>query len=211
SYAFDPVNDLHVNLMILSTGSGNIPPGTIQQMNFAPREDEIVINWTWEYRKATVIDGLFEFRIDISYGVVDHNFTNSSYFELEFPKEKDDSGGVLAGLPGGPMVIGILAVLVIAVVVIFYRRSRAAYPAGYRAPPGPPRKRAKPRKEKKLSKKQRKALMEAEKNMPPPRGPRSPDRTPMPGRGPPGSGAPPPQGPGAPRGAPRPGTARPRR
>jgi len=209
SYNFDPVNDLQVNLEILTTGSGNIPPGTIKQMNFAPREEEIVINWTWEYRKSTVTDGLFEFKIDISYGVTDHNYTNSSFFELEFPKGKQDSSGLLGDLNATYLLIGVLVIVGI-VVAVFWRRSRAAYPPGYQAPRGPPKKAARKPKQKKLSKKQKRALMEAEKNMPPPGGPRSPDRTPMPGRGPPGSGAPPPQGPGAPRGAPGPGTARPR-
>jgi hypothetical protein len=211
SYAVDPENDLIVGLSIQTTGSGNIPASTIRRMNFAPREEEIVINWTWDYKKSVVTDGLFEFKIDISYGVVGHNYTNSSFFELEFPKQKKDDTGVLGGM--SLMQVGIIAVLIIAgVAIVFWRRSRTSYYSGYADPRGPP-KRPKKAKKPKLSKKQKK-MIAAKKGMPPPGSPpRSPDRTPMPGRGPPGGGAPPPRAPGAPRGAPRPGpsSARPRR
>jgi hypothetical protein len=178
-------------------------------MNFAPRDDEIVINWTWEYKKASVVDGLFEFKIDISYGVSGRNYTNSSFFELEFPKQKQEDTGLLGGMD--PLFLGmVILIIVVAVAIIFWRRSRASYPPGYMAPRGPP-KRPKKAKKPKMSKKQKKAMLEAKKGLPPPGNkPRSPDRTPMPGRAPPGGGAPPPGAPGAPRGAPRPGTARPR-
>ncbi len=210
SYAVDPENDLIIGLTIQTTGTGTIPPDTIKRMNFAPRENEIVVNWTWEYKKSIVTDGLFEFKIDISYGVPGRNYTNSSFFELEFPKEKQEETGLLGGID--PLYIGVIVALIVVVVaVVFWRRSRTAYPPGYMAPRGPPRKPKKAKKPK-MSRKQRKA-MEAKKGLPPPgKTPRSPDRTPMPGRGPPGNGAPPPRAPGAPRGSPRPGTnnARPR-
>jgi hypothetical protein len=209
SYGVDPQNDLLINLEILSTGASTIPPGTIKQMNFAPREDEIIINWTWEYRKATVTDGLFEFRIDISYGVTGHNYTNSSFFEIEFPKEKESTGGLFGGVD--PMLVYLaIGALAVVLIVVFVRRSRAPYPSGYQMP-SRPAKRPKAPKKKKMSKKQKKAMLEAKKGVPPPGSPRSPDRTPMPGRGPPNGGAPPPRGPGAPHGSPQPGGARPRR
>jgi hypothetical protein len=215
SYAVDPENDLTINLEILTTGTGSIPTTTIRQMNFAPREDEIVVNWTWEFRKSNVVDGLFEFKIDVSYGVDERNYTNSSFFEVEFPKEKKDDTGLLGGI--SPLYLGVvLLVAVVAIGFVFWRRSRASYPAGYVDPRGPPRKAKRPKRPKKakkakLSKREREAMMRAEKGGPPKgRPPRSPDRAPMPGGRPPG-GAPPPRSPGSPSGSPRPGAARPRR
>jgi len=202
TYAVDPATDLKINLEIVPSGTGTIPAGTIERMNFNPRESEIIINWTWNYKKSQVTNGLFEFRIDVSYGVTGHNYTNSSFYELEFPKTKDDSGGILSG--SNAMYLGIVGVLVVAgVAVAFWRRSRTPYPP-YMAAQRPQRP-----KKKKMSKKDKKAMMRAKQGVPPPGSPRSPDRTPMPGRGPPSSGAPPPRAPGAPRGAPRPGSARP--
>lgn len=209
SYGVDPPNDLIVNLEIVTTGTGNIPPGTIQQMNFNHKEDGIIINWTWDYRKSTVIDGLFEFKIDVSYGVTGHNYTNSSFYELKFPKEKDNTGGFLTGNNLTYLLVGVVA-LVLVIAVIFWRRSQAPYPSGYPRPTGPPRKPKKAKKPK-MSKAQKKAMMEANKGMPPPPPRAPPNKSPMPGRGPPGGAPPPPRAPGAPRGAPKPGTARPRR
>ena len=156
SYGVDPPNDLIINLEIRSTGTTNIPPGTIKQMNFNPKEDEIVVNWTWEYRKSTVIDGLFEFKIDISYGVPGHNYTNSSFFELKFPKAEETAGGFLQGGNLTFLLVGVVAaVLVIA--IVFWRRSRAPYPSGYQRHPGPSSK-PKMAKKPKMSRAQKKAM-----------------------------------------------------
>ena len=200
----DPKSDLHINLDIVPT-SGTVRPESIVKMNFLNRETEYLINWTWDYKTGEYVDGLYEFRIDVSYGVIGHNYTNSTFIELVFPKEKGQGGTLTVTQLG--MYGGIIAVIVIvAVVLILRRRAPGGYPPGYF--PGPrarPRKAGKP----KLSKAEKRAR---KKGLPPPaRGPPSPDRTPMPGRGPAGGRGSPVKVPGGPQGAPPTGSARPRR
>ncbi len=207
----DPAEKLVYNLQIITSGGKVVKQSQIKEESFAPDEEKVIVNWSWDYKKAgEVVDGLYEFKLDVSYGVYGVNYTNSSFYEVEFPKGQQSDTGFLDGFNTLYLVIAIVAVLVAVVAFMFLRRSRSSYPPGYMAPRGPP-KRGKPPKKKKLSKKEQRQIMAARGSPPPPRGPRSPDRTPMPGRGPPGGGAPPPKAPGAPRGAPKPGTGRPRR
>lgn len=208
----DPAEKLIYNLQIITSGGKTVKASQIKEESFAPDEEKVIVNWSWDYKKAgELVDGLYEFKLDVSYGVYGVNYTNSSFYEVTFPKGEQSDSGFFTGFNSW-YIVGLLVVaLVVVVAVLFVRRSRASYPVGYRDPRGPPRGRPPKKKEKKLSKRQKRAIMEAERSPPPPRGPRSPDRTPMPGRGPPGGGPPPQKAPGAPRGAPKPGTARPRR
>jgi hypothetical protein len=210
----DKKEDLKVNLQIIpSSGSTTIHPSDIQRMNFNIREppySDILVNWTWDYKHDNPVDGLYEFKIDVSYGVLNHNYTNSTFVELQFPKESGGSSGVL----GQPWFIGLLVVLVLGGIgVAMYLRRRSgtgvSYPPPYGFPPGA-KVRAKPPKAKKpkMSRAEKRAMKAARgKGGPPPRGPAAPpraptpDRTPMPGRAPPGARGPPPQG-RPPQGAP---------
>ena len=206
----DPREKLYFGLEITTAGGKLVKASQITQESFAPDEEKILINWSWDFKKAPeAIDGLYEFKIDVSYGVYGINYTNSSFYEVTFPEKNKESDGFLSGFNTTFLAVAIIIVVIVAVVaVVFWRRSRAAYPMGYMDPRGPPKRPKKP----KMSRKQKKAMMQARNGMPPPGGPpRSPDRTPMPGRAPPGGGAPPPKAPGAPHGSPHPGTARPRR
>jgi hypothetical protein len=236
----DKKEELKVNLEIIpSTGSTTIHPSDIQRMNFNIREppnSDILVNWTWEYAHSDPVDGLYEFKIDVSYGVLNHNYTNSTFVELQFPKAGRSSSGIL----GSTWFIGLLVVLVLAVIgVAMYWKKRTGtgggyppppygYPAGARMPRKPPKaKKHKPSKAEKMAIKAAKARgappPPARAPPPPPRGPLPQDRTPMPGRAPPGvrgppHGAPPqgrppqgrpPQG-RPPQGRPPPGMAPPR-
>jgi hypothetical protein len=208
--AVDPAEEMYFTLGITTSGGNIVKPGQIVEESFAPDEDKVLINWSWDYKKSSPTDGLFEFKVDVSYGVYGINYTNSTFFELQFPKEKGEDGGFFTG-SSMMMWLGILAVVVIlaAVVILFYQRSRTPYPTGYQMPRGPPMPK-KPKK--KMSRKEKKRMEAAKRAQGRPGGsPPSPDRTPMPGKGSPGHGAPPPRGPGAPHGSPRPSTARPRR
>jgi hypothetical protein len=204
----DPKTDLLINLDIVPS-SGTIRPDSIVKMNFLNKETEYLINWTWDYTTGEYVDGLFEFRIDVSYGVIGHNYTNSTFVELTFPKEKKQGAtltttqiGVIAGLAAVAAVVAIVLVI----------KQRSSTPRGY--PPGyGPRPKPKKAKKPKLTRAEKAARKKAKKKgLPPPaRGPPSPDRTPMPGRAPPGARRHPTKVPGRPQGAPPTGSARPRR
>ncbi|MCK5253572.1 MAG: hypothetical protein KAQ96_11495 [Thermoplasmata archaeon] len=209
----DPKEKLIFGLEITTAGGRLVKASQITQESFAPDEEKVLINWSWDYKKAPeATDGLYEFKIDVSYGVYGINYTNSSFYEVTFPEQKKEADGLFTDFNTTFLAVAIIIAVIVAVVaVVFWRRSRAAYPMGYMDPRGPP-KRPKKAKKPKMSKKQKKAMMQTRNGMPPPGGPpQSPDRTPMPGRAPPGGGAPPPKAPGAPHGSPHPGTARPRR
>ena len=208
----DPREKLIFGLEITTAGGRLVKPSQISQESFAPDEEKVLINWSWDYKKAPeATDGLYEFKIDVSYGVYGINYTNSSFYEVIFPEKEKEADGFLTGFNTTFLAVAIIIAVVAVVAVVFWRRSRAAYPMGYMDPRGPP-KRPKKAKKPKMSKKQKKAMMQARNGMPPPGGPpQSPDRTPMPGRAPRGGGAPPPKAPSAPQGSPHPGTARPRR
>jgi hypothetical protein len=208
----DPTEKLYFNMEIIGSGGKIVKPSQIVQESFAPDEEKILINWSWDYKKSDLaVDGLYEFKLDVSYGVFGINYTNSSFYEVTFPEASKDNGDLFGGFNIVYLYIIIAVGIIVPLAFIFVRRSRTPYPRGYPMQQRPP-KRPKVKKPKMLSKRKQKALMKAQRGVPPPQGhPRSPDRTPMPGRGPPGSGAPPPKGPGAPHGSPRPGTARPRR
>jgi hypothetical protein len=224
----DYKNELLVNLDIIPSSGGTVKPSTIEQVNFNIKETEIMINWSWDWRRNTVADGLYEFRIDISYGVIDHNYTNSSFIELKFPKEKGKDSPISSTQI---MIIVIVLAVMIAVVLFIARRGRTRdYYDEYYPRRGAPARPPKPKK--KLTRAEKKA---AKKAGPPPER----KRTPMPGQRPNGRGPPPKRGPGgpprgppkggprkapngAPRGAPRgpprgpsrgppPGSSRPRR
>jgi hypothetical protein len=199
----DHKNQLKVNLDIIPGSGGTVRPSTIEQMNFNVKEAEIMINWSWDWSKNTVADGLFEFRIDVSYGVIDHNYTNSSFIELKFPKEKKKDSPISSTQV---MIIVIVAAVMIAVVLFIARRGRTGdYYDEYYPRRGAPARPA-PAKKRKPTRAERKA---AKRAAPPP----EPKRTPMPGRRPDGRGPPPKRPPGSPprgppRGPPRNGPAR---
>jgi len=138
-----------------------------------------------------VVDGLFELRIDVSYGVIGHNYTNATFVELEFPKQRQEE----PPLTSTEMMYGaILAIIIVAIVgYAVYKRSSTGYPRGYgRGPyPPPPPPKKKRAKKPKLTKAQKKAMKKGLPPSAPPRGPPQPGRTPMPGQGPKGARAPP--------------------
>jgi hypothetical protein len=207
----DPTEKLLYNLQIIGSGGRFVRASQITQDSFAPDDEKVLVNWTWDYKKADeVMDGLYEFKLDVSYGVFGVNYTNSSFYEVTFPEDKRDDDGLFTGFRMVYLYLAIGAVVAV-IIVLFVLRSRAPYPRGYPTMGRPP-KRAKPPKKKKPSRKERKAMKKAKRGLPPPAGPPpSPDRSPMPGRGQPHGGAPPPRSPGAPHGSPQPGAARPRR
>ena len=166
----DPKEKLKINLDIMTSAGKLVKRSQITQESFAPDEEKVLVNWSWAFKKADeVTDGLFEFKLDVSYGVYGVNYTNSSFYEVVFPKNKNDEDGLLTGFNTWYLAI-ILIVAVVAVVgVLFIRRSRTSYPAGYTRPRRHPKKRAK--KSKVPSRKERKMMMEAKNGAPPPRGP----------------------------------------
>ncbi len=186
----DPREKLIIGLSIMPSGGNPVGANTIEVESFAPGEEEIMINWSWDYKKSNAIDGLYEFKIDVSYGVYGINYTNSSFFEVTFPKDKQE-GSALPVSTNMLLAIIIIAVLAIVGVVLYMQRQRTAYPAGPYGARGPSRgpKKTKKAKKPKMTRAQKKAM---KKGHPPPGGPpRSPDRTPMPGRPPSGAGPPP--------------------
>ncbi len=194
----DPAEQLHFSLSIIPSGGTPVGAYTIARESFAPTDEHVVVNWSWDYKKSQPVDGLYEFRIDVSYGVYGINYTNSSFYEVNFPKEQKEET-FLAISTGLIIGIVIIAVLAIVGVVLFMRRRSAAYPPGYHGPRGPPPKPKKAKKPK-MTRAQKKAM---KKRAPPPGAPpRSPDRTPMPGRAPPGARPPPPGVPPKPHAAP---------
>lgn len=203
----DPREKLIINLLIMPSGGNPVGSNTITVESFAPGEEELLINWSWDYKKSKAIEGLYEFKIDVSYGVYGINYTNSSFYEVTFPKKSQEEP-MLAVSTNLLIGIVIIAVLAVVGVVLFMRRQRAAYPAGPYGARGPPRKPMRAKKPK-MTRAQKKAM---KKGHPPPGGPpRSPDRTPMPGR-PPSSAGPPPKGaPPQYQGSPGTGSPRPRR
>ena len=184
----DPKEKLIIGLSIIPSGRNPVDASTITVESFAPDDEKVLINWSWDY-KGNAIDGLYEFKIDVSYGVYGINYTNSSFYEVTFPKEAQDEPLLAISTN---LLIGIVIIAVLAVVglVLFMRRQRAAYPAGPYGARGAPRK-PKRAKKPRMTRAQKKAM---KKGHPPPGGPPpSPDRTPMPGR-PPSSAGPPPKG-----------------
>ncbi len=185
----DPREKLIINLEIIPSGGRAVGASTIMVESFNQSEEQVLIMWSWDYKQSNAVEGLYEFKIDVSYGVYGINYTNSSFYEVLFPKETQE-GSALPVSTNLLIGIVIIAVLAIVGVALFMRRQRAAYPAGPYGARGPPRKRKRAKKPK-MSRAQKKAM---KKGHPPPGGPpHSPDRTPMPGR-PPSSAGPPPKG-----------------
>ena len=188
----DPAEQLHYSLSIIPSGGNPIGANLIVQESFAPTEEQIVVNWSWDYKKSQPTDGLYEFKIDVSYGVFGINYTNSSFYEVTFPKDKSEAAALPISMN---LLIGIIAIVAIAIIgaYLFTRRRAAAYDYEYYGTRGPPPKKKKPAKAK-PSWAQKRAMKKAKKKgkgAPPPGAPpRSPDRTPMPGKAPP-PGAPP--------------------
>jgi hypothetical protein len=186
----DPAEKLHYSFSIIPSGGNPVGANLIERESFAPTEDDVVINWSWDYKKSKPTDGLYEFRIDVSYGVYGINYTNSSFYEVKFPKEEGE-GSALAVSTNLLIGVVVIAVLAIVGVVLFMRRRSAAYPPGYYGTRGPPPRR--PAKPKRSWAQNRAAKKAMKRGGPPPSAPpRSPDRTPMPGRAPPGARPPPP-------------------
>jgi hypothetical protein len=210
----DAKSELKINLDIITPSGTIVASNLIEQMNLQYKEvsGENIINWTWDYKRMDVLDGLFELRIDVSYGVIGHNYTNSSYEEIEFPKEKESGGFQLTSQ--NMMIIGAIAGVALVVVVLALRMSGSRYPGPYPGR-GPPRPRPRKGKKPKLSKAEKRARKKGKGAPPPPAGPRPPQpgRTPMPGRAPPGARGPPSRVPRGQQGAgaAKVGTPRPRR
>jgi hypothetical protein len=179
----DAKSELHINLDIVTSTGSPAPQDTIERMNFQFKEPtgENIINWSWDWRKLEVSDGLFEFKIDVSYGVLGKNYTNSSYVEIAFPKEKR-SGSALT--PNQMYMIIVIVAVVLVVAGVWWRRRT---PRGYSRYPrgrGPPPRRARRKPSRAERKALKKGLPPPAKTPPPARGP-SAGRTPMPGRAPP--------------------------
>jgi hypothetical protein len=205
----DPAEQLMYSFSIIPSGGNPVGANLITRESFAPTEDEVVINWSWDYKKSHPTDGLFEFKIDVSYGVFGINYTNSSFYEVKFPKGQDEDSGIAVSsnlLVG----IGVIVILAILGVVLVMRRRSEAYPPGYYGARGPPPKgRPKPKGSWARSRAAKKAM---KRGGPPPGPPsRSPDRTPMPGKAPPTGRAPPPGAPPKPHAATGSRPPRPRR
>jgi len=185
----DPKEKLIIGLSIIPAGGNPVGANTIVQENFNQTDEQVLIMWSWDYKKSNAVEGLYEFKIDVSYGVYGINYTNSSFYEVIFPKEaKEDP--ILELSTNLLIIIVMIAVMAVVGVVLFMRRQGAAYPAGAYGMRGPSRKPMRAKKSK-MTRAQKKAM---KKGRPPSRGPpRSPDKTPMPGR-PPSSAGPPPKG-----------------
>jgi hypothetical protein len=203
----NPKTDLHVNLEILPSGAGSVKPDHYTQMNFVVRETEYIINWSWDWKRSQVSDGLFEFKLDVSYGVLGNNYTNSSFFELKFPKEERAETWLSSTAMIG-IAVSIIAIVAVVGFLVYRRNSAMGTPYGYPRGRGPPPRAPHRAKKPKLTRAQKKAM---KKGGPPPGGRPPNGRTPMPGHGPPGPHTPPSgMPPGKPR-SPSAGTARPRR
>lgn len=188
----DPKEKLIIGLSISPSGGNPVGSETIVVESFAPDEEKVLINWSWDYKKSKAIEGLYEFKIDVSYGVYGINYTNSSFYEVTFPKQAQE-GSALPVSTNQLIAIAIIAIIAVVGVVLYMQKQRTAYPAGPYGARGPSRrpKRAMKPKKPKITRAQKKAM---KKGRPPSGGPpRSPDRTPMPGR-PPSSAGPPPKG-----------------
>ena len=210
----DKKQDLKVNLEIIPSSGTAIHASDIVRVNFNIREpplSDILVNWTWNYQHEDHIDGLYEFKIDVSYGVLNVNYTNSTFVELQFPKQSGSGSGVL----GETWFIGLLVVLVLAGIgVAMYWKKRTSTGGGYAPPPygfpaGAKAHRKPPKAKKHKPSRAEKAAMKAARARgapppargapppargappPPPRAPHPQDRTPMPGRAPPGARGPP--------------------
>jgi hypothetical protein len=203
----DPREKLIINLEIIPSGGRAVGASTIMVESFNQSDEQVLIMWSWDYKQSNAVEGLYEFKIDVSYGVYGINYTNSSFYEVLFPKETQE-GSTLPVSTNMLLGLVIIAVLAIVGVALFMRRQRAAYPAGPYGARGPPRKRQKAKKPK-MTRAQKKAM---KKGHPPPGGPpHSPDRTPMPGRPPSGAGPPPKGAPPQYQGSSATGAPRPRR
>jgi hypothetical protein len=237
----DPLAELNTKLTIVpSTGaSAKVSPKDVRIITTTETVvnsyNGWIINYTWAFRKSRATDGTYEFKLDCSYGVAGVNYTNSTFFDLQFPKEaaktsffKKTSNLAATG--------GLIAAIAIIAVVFVWRR-RTAYPRyarayggrpprGYYGRPAPPP--ARPPKPPKVSRwgrkgKERSVMAKgamAPQGAPPPRGmppqrrpegrappsPQGPIRGPMPAGMPAAAAARPP--PRTPEGRPMPPPAR---
>jgi hypothetical protein len=157
-----------------------------------------VINYTWEWKRSRATDGTYEFKLDCSYGVLGINYTNTSAFDLKFPREQQRAGFFAKRTNLYGFIVAIAIAAAIGGVLIWRRRT--AYPRyargyggrpprGYYGRPAPPP--AKPPKVRRWGRKGKErpvVAMGAKASQgapgtPPPRG-RPPQRRPE-GRAPP--------------------------
>lgn len=207
----DPQTELYVSLGIFG-GTTAVHDEHVKRMRFDIGDTEILVNWTWDFRACGATDGLWEFRIDVSYGVIGINYTNSTFVELEFPREKKKSAFLNRTSITGIVIVAVIAIA--AGAVVMRRRRASMYAAAYYGPgPPPPGMGVPPPKVKRAKRADRKAKRSKRGKPPrgapppsmpprgpPPKGPPPRGRAPMPGRAPPDARGPP-RGP--------PGTARP--
>ena len=90
---------------------------TISNPTISPGGNGTIVSWNWDHRIDKAKDGEYKIIISISYSE-ENEFLTMGVFQLTFPKDGDESGG-LSGLGDWLIPIFVIVIIVIIIAVVY--------------------------------------------------------------------------------------------